>query len=102
MSSLEAPGKEELLQELLAFKHIEHFPASFEDLPFRVSEITDKCIHLRQLYDNTVERRKLTYKYIDDLEEMEMQLQLENKLSSKLQSDDGSIASQEEGYDKMA
>ena len=72
MSSLEAPAKEELLQELSAFKHIEPLPASFEEMTFRVSEINDKCLRLRQSYDNTVEKRRLTRKYISDLEEWDM------------------------------
>lgn len=36
MSSLESPLNENLEQELLAFKHIGQYPASFEELPFKV------------------------------------------------------------------
>ena len=36
MSSLEAPAKEELLQELLAFKHLEVAPECIDDIAFRV------------------------------------------------------------------
>lgn len=67
MNPLQPPTKEELAQELLAFKHIESYPASFEEMPFRVSEITDNCLHQRQLYDNTVERMRLIRKYMIDL-----------------------------------
>lgn len=36
MSSLEAPGKEELLQELLAFKHLAAAPECKGDIAFQV------------------------------------------------------------------
>ena len=71
MNPLLPPTKEELAQELLDFKHLEGYPASFEEMPFRVREITDNCLHQRQLYDNTVERMRLTRKYMNDLQEFE-------------------------------
>ena len=39
MSSLEAPTKEDLEQELLAFKHLAIFPGLIKDITLKVSSI---------------------------------------------------------------